>query len=186
MRRPPVFRRCVVVLFGFGLLALTAPVASAAPVAVSSAYVRINQLGYPSAGPKQAFVMAGVDEGGGSFSVVDVATNTSVFTGTLPASAGSWSQTFGFVHPLRFGSVTAAGRYRIKVTGAANATSPVFRIGGDGALYRQALANSLSYYGNARDGADYIASALRTAPAHLHDANAMTYQIGRASCRERV
>ena len=176
MRRPPVLRRSAIVVCALGLLVLTSPIASAAPSPPpASAFVRINQLGYPAAGPKEAFLMSAVDEAGGSFSVIDTSTNTSVFTGTVPASAGSWSQTFGFVHPLRFASVTTAGRYRIQVTGAANATSPVFRIGGDGALYRQALANSLSYYGNARDGADYIASALRTAPAHLHDANAMTY-----------
>jgi endoglucanase len=169
-------RRPAIVLCAIGLLALTSPIASAAPSPPpASAFVRINQLGYPAAGPKEAFLMSAVDEAGASFSVVDTTSHAAAFTGTVPASAGSWSQSFGFVHPLRFDAVTTAGRYRIEVTGAANATSPTFRIGGDGPLYRQALANTLSYYGNARDGADYIPSALRAAPAHLHDANAMTY-----------
>jgi hypothetical protein len=119
--------------------------------------------------------MTSADASGSAFSVVDTATSAAVFSGTVPASAGSWSQTFGFVHPLDFDGVTTAGRYRIEVAGPAGATSPGFRIGGDGPLYRGALANALSYYGNARDGADYIASALRAAPAHLNDANAMTY-----------
>jgi hypothetical protein len=76
---------------------------------------------------------------------------------------------------LDLSAVQTAGRYRIAVAGPAETTSPRFRIGGDGPLYRTALANALSYYGNARDGIDYIPSALRAAPAHLHDQHAMTY-----------
>src|SRR4029077_1564434 len=37
------------------------------------------------------------------------------------------------------------------------------------------MANALSFYQNERDGPNYIPSALRTAPAHLNDENAMTY-----------
>ena len=43
------------------------------------------------------------------------------------------------------------------------------------ALWRPALANSLHFYQNERDGSDYIPSALRTAPGHLNDEAAMTY-----------
>ena len=39
------------------------------------------------------------------------------------------------------------------------------------------MANSLSFYENERDGPNFIPSALRTAPGHLNDENAMTYLI---------
>src|SRR5438128_955711 len=39
-----------------------------------------------------------------------------------------------------------------------------------------ALANALDFYQAERDGAHFVPSALRTAPAHLHDRNAMTYR----------
>jgi endoglucanase len=176
MRRPSITRRLSILVCIDGLLIATSPIASAAPTPPpASAFVRINQVGYPAAGPKQAFLMSSVAETGATFSVVDVATNAVVFTHAVPTSVGSWSQTFSFVSPLDFASVTAAGRYRIDVTGPASSTSPRFRIGGDGPLYRTPLSNALSYYGNARDGADYITSPLRAAPAHLNDANAMTY-----------
>jgi endoglucanase len=149
------------------------PAAHAAPT--QTAYVRVNQLGYLSGSPKEAFLMSSVDGSGGSFSVVDVATNTPAFTATVPASAGSWSSAFGFVHPLDFSALTTAGRYKIVVTGAAAATSPRFRIGTDAALYQKALANGLSFYRTERDGPNYVHSALRAAPAHLNDQNAMTY-----------
>ena len=39
------------------------------------------------------------------------------------------------------------------------------------------MANSLSFYENERDGPNFIPSALRNAPGHLNDENAMTYLI---------
>jgi len=156
-------------------IALALGLTPAAHAATASAFIRINQVGYPVSLPKQAFVMSSVDEAGGSFSVVDVATQTAVFTGTVPASAGSWSSTFGFVHTLDFTAVTTPGRYEITVTGAASATSPRFRIGSEAALYKQALANALWFYQTERDSPNYIHSALRAAPAHLNDQTAKTY-----------
>ena len=170
MRRSPraLLTICALAL-AFGLM----PGAHAAPT--NSAYVRINQLGYPAALPKQAFLMASVDETGAPFSVVDVATKTAVFSGTVGASAGSWSSTFGFVHPLDFSALQTAGTYTIVVGGATPATSPRFKIGTEAALHKGALANALSFYQTERDGPDFIASTLRAAPAHLNDENAMTY-----------
>ena len=55
--------------------------------------------------------------------------------------------------------------------------SPAFRIDTPRQLYATAMANSLSFYQNERDGPDFIPSALRTAPGHLNDENAMTYLI---------
>src|ERR1044072_2642517 len=142
MRRSP---RAPVALCAFVLAFGLMPGAHAA--STKSAFVRINQLGYPTALPKQAFVMASVDEAGAPFSVVDVATRgAAVFPGTGPASAGSWSSACGFVHPLDFTALQTPGRYTIVVGGTAGATSPRFRIGTDAALYRTALADPASFY----------------------------------------
>ncbi len=173
MRRSSRLHRPMLTLIVGAITLVLVPAAHAAPT--KTAYVRINQLGYLSGSPKEAFLMSSVDGAGASFSVVDVATNTPAFTATVPASAGSWSSAFGFVHPLDFSALTAAGRYKIVVTGAAAATSPRFSIGPDAALYQQALANALSFYRTERDGPNFVHSALRAAPAHLNDQNAMTY-----------
>jgi endoglucanase len=165
--------RSLLAICAIALIVASTPTAHAAPT--KSAYVRINQLGHPATLPKQAFVMSSVDETGAPFSVVDVSTKAAVFTGTVPASAGSWSSTFGFVHPIDFTALQTPGTYTIVVGGATPATSPRFKIGTDAALYKQALANALSFYQTERDGPDYIRSALRAAPSHLNDEQAMTY-----------
>ncbi|MDP9184752.1 MAG: glycoside hydrolase, partial [Actinomycetota bacterium] len=70
MRRPSVARRLAILLCIGGLLVATSPVASAAPTPPpASAFVRIDQMGYPSAIPKRAFLMSSVAETGATFSV---------------------------------------------------------------------------------------------------------------------
>ena len=62
------------------------------------------------------------------------------------------------------------------MAGPPAATSPAFPIEAPSSLWSQGLVNALSFYQNERDGPDDIPSALRTAPAHLNDEQAMTYQ----------
>jgi endoglucanase len=64
----------------------------------------------------------------------------------------------------------------IALAGRAPASSPAFTIAPAQALYESPLANGLSFYASERDGAQFIPSALRTAPAHLNDAHAETYE----------
>ncbi|MFL5625780.1 MAG: glycoside hydrolase family 9 protein, partial [Ktedonobacteraceae bacterium] len=64
-------------------------------------------------------------------------------------------------------------------------SSPSFTIGTAANVYAGALSNALSFYQNERDGANYIPSGLRTAPAHLNDANAMTYLTPNANSSGR-
>ena len=52
---------------------------------------------------------------------------------------------------------------------------PAFKIDTGSNVYGGAEANGLSFFQVQRDGPNYISSALRTAPAHLNDQNAMTY-----------
>jgi endoglucanase len=79
------------------------------------------------------------------------------------------------VYALDFDAVATAGSYTISVSGPVPATSPAFRVDTGQNVYAGPLANALSFYQTERDGPDFIANALRTAPAHLNDQNAMTY-----------
>jgi endoglucanase len=118
--------------------------------------------------------MASAAESGATFSVKNSG-GTTVYSAGVGASLGSWSSTYPDVYALDFGSVAAPGSYTITVTGPIAASSPTFAVDTAANVYSAALTNALSFYQNERDGANYIPSALRTAPAHLNDATAMTY-----------
>ncbi|HVD68274.1 MAG TPA: cellulase N-terminal Ig-like domain-containing protein, partial [Actinomycetota bacterium] len=165
--------RSVVVLASIALLT-GATFATAPAMAVSAtAFVRVNQVGYPAASAKRAFLMASDVETGATFSVS--AGGSAAFSGSVGADLGAWSAAYPHVYALDFTSFSTAGTYSIEVAGPIPASSPSFRIGTGSALYSQALTNARSFFENERDGAAYIPSALRTAPAHLNDQNAMTY-----------
>jgi len=152
---------------------LSATAARSAP-APSSAFVRVNQVGYPAAASKRAYLMASVAETGGTFTVRN-ASGQAVLSAPVGADLGSWSSTYSHVHSLDFDAVATAGSYTISVSGPAAATSPTFRIDTGANVYAEPLANALFFYQTERDGPDFIPNALRTAPAHLNDQNAMTY-----------
>jgi endoglucanase len=140
-----------------------------------TAYVRIDQLGYPTLAAKRAYLMSSVPETGAGFSLSSPAGGGSRFTASVGAPVGRWSARFPYVYALDFGSFMAPGRYVITVSGPASATSPGFAIGTPADVYGTALRSALSFYENERDGPDFIRSALRTAPGHLNDAHARTY-----------
>jgi len=145
-----------------------------------AAYVRVNQVGYPDAASKRAYLMSPVAASGAAFTVTD-ADDATVLSGTVGASLGTWSPAYAFVYPIDFSAVTAAGRYRVSVAEPVVAMSPAFSIGSGSAVYRCALRNTLRFYEVERDGARFIHSRLRTAPAHLHDRRAMTYRTPRVN-----
>ena len=149
----------------------TAPARAAA----STAFVRVNQLGYATGSQaKRAYLMASAAETGAVFSVKN-ASGATVYSAPIGASLGKWSTSYPDVYALDFNPVTTAGTYTVTVTGPIGATSPSFAIGTGTSLYSGALANSLSFYQTERDGPNFIANALRTAPGHLNDQDAMTY-----------
>jgi len=147
--------------------------AGSAP-APATAAVRVNQVGYPLAASKRAYLMASAAEASATFTVRNAA-GTTLFSGPIGPNLGSWSSAYPNVFALDFDSVNAAGTYTISVSGPIPATSPSFRIDSGAGVYGDALANSLAFYQTERDGPNFIASPLRTAPAHLGDQNAMTY-----------
>ena len=160
----------VVVVAG-GLHAATA---RSAP-APSSAFIRVNQVGYPATASKRAFLMASVAETDATFTVRN-ASGDPVLQAPVGASLGSWSSTYSHVYALDFDAVTATGSYTISVSGPVPATSPAFRVDTGANVYGEPLANALSFYQTERDGRDFIPNALRTAPAHLNDEHATTYR----------
>ena len=160
----------------FAAVVAAMSVAGTAPVRADSgsAWVRVDQVGYDAHGSKRAYLMASGPEDGAGFSILGPG-GTAVFAGTVGGDLGSWSPSFPYVYPIDFDALSEPGTYSISVSGPIPATSPAFPVADAATLYRQPLDNSLFFYGAERDGPHYIPSALRTAPAHLHDGNAMTY-----------
>jgi endoglucanase len=157
--------------------AIIGAIVAAAPAraAAATAFVRVNQIGYAAAShAKRAYLMAGAAETGAVFSVRN-ASGATVYSAPVGASLGKWSPRYPDVYTLDFNPVMTAGTYTITVTGPIAATSPSFRIDTGTGLYSGPLANSLSFYQTERDGPNFIANALRTAPGHLNDQNATTY-----------
>jgi endoglucanase len=157
--------------------------AGSAP-ASGTAFVRVNQVGYPLAASKRAYLMASGAEPGATFTVRNAAGAT-VLSAPIGANLGSWSSAYPNVFALDFDSVGTAGIYTISVNGPIPASSPSFRVDSGPGVYGGALANALAFYQTERDGPNFIASPLRTAPAHLNDQNAMTYLTPHANSAGR-
>ncbi|HEX2587678.1 MAG TPA: glycoside hydrolase family 9 protein, partial [Gaiellales bacterium] len=176
-----------VVLVGAALLALTGGSAVAgkghAPSNGTSAFIRVNQVGYPAGARKQAFVMASAALSGATYAVSNGTTN--VATGSLGSSVGSWSTAYPDVYSIDFSNVTANGTYHITVSGPVSVASPTFTINTGPTVYGGALKNALSFFQNERDGSKFIASPIRTAAGHLTDQNAMTYTTPSANSSGR-
>jgi endoglucanase len=153
-------------------VALIAGVLALAPHALAqNAFVRINQLGYEVGTNSRAYLMSKSSESGAVFSIVD-STGEVGFSGTVGASSGTWGKFK--VYPLDF-RVTEEGTYTIRVNGPISANSLSFRIDDPVKLYSQAIANTLYFYQNERDGENFIKTPLRTAAGHLNDQHAKTF-----------
>ncbi len=150
---------------------------------VGTAFVRVNQVGYPAAASKRAYLMSTVDEAGATFSVSNG--TISVYSASIGASLGAWSGTYSFVYALDFGTVTAAGTYTISVSGPAPASSPSFSINTGQNVYGAAIANARSFYQTERDGPNFIPNELRDAAGHLNDRTARAYDTPRVNSSGR-
>ncbi|MFY9558681.1 MAG: glycoside hydrolase family 9 protein [Terriglobales bacterium] len=159
-------RKCAVVVAGLML--------SCANAYAQSAFVRVNQLGYLSSSSKRAYLMASAVETGATFSVKN-SSGATVYSAAIGANLGSWSTAYPDVYALDFSTVTLPGTYTITVSGPIAAASPGFKIDTGANVYSVALANSLYFYENERDGPNFIATSLRTAPGHVNDQSAKVY-----------
>jgi endoglucanase len=157
---------CLIVLFS--VCAAASPARGG-----SSAFIRVNQVGYVGSSTKRAYLMASGAETGATFAVKN-SSGTTVYSASVGTSVGVWGN-FADVYALDFDSVSTAGTYTISVASPIAATSPAFKIDTAANLYSTPLANSLFYYETSRDGPNYIPNSLRTAPGHLNDESASVY-----------
>jgi endoglucanase len=155
------------------LVVLAALLAAARPAAAQSSFIRVHQTGYVSNAPKRAYLMSSLSSAGASFSVLN-SSGSPVYSAVIGASQGVWG-TFTHVYALDFDSVSTNGTFTISVSGSITASSPSFQINTGANLYATPLANTLYFYENERDGANFIATPLRTAAGHLNDAHAKVY-----------
>ena len=156
------------VFFSFGLY-FCAPAAQA-----ESAYVRVSQVGYESSASARAYLMSTAAETGARFKVVSAGGSTA-YTGKIgapPWHLGKSKNLTYQVYALDF-TVPAGPSYSISVSGPVSAQSPAFAVDLPEVLYPGLLVNTLFFYQTQRDGPEIIPNALRTAPGHLKDKNAV-------------
>jgi endoglucanase len=173
--------RHVALVLAVAIAALCLPAATGSLAAASgpAAFVRVNQAGYPLAGPKRAYLLAGAADPAAPFRIVDAAGRT-VLLGHAGPALGRWSAAFPHVYPIDFSRLRARGTYRIVVAGSPG-VSPAFRVASGAALARRPIGRSLNFFQDERDGPDFVRTPLRTAPGHLNDADAMTYLTPRVN-----
>lgn len=138
-----------------------------------SSFVRVHQTGYVANAPKRAYLMSSASSSGASFSVLN-SNGSPVYSAAIGASQGSWGS-FTHVYALDFDTVTSPGIYTISVIGSISSTSPSFPIDTGENLYSTLLENTLYFYENEQDGANFITTPLRTAAGHLNDEKAKVY-----------
>ena len=154
-------------------LAAAVPATSATAASTAAPAVRVNQVGYPTTGPKVAYVMLARPVRSVKF---EVTTPYGVaYRGTSSDDVGSWNSAYRAVYRLSFSGLKTAGEYRVKVTSPASAVSPAFVIGTGAQLYRQLVDNGVRYFTSERDGPDVVPSVLNRQPANLTDEDALVY-----------
>ncbi len=162
-----------------GPAATTTPSASSLPATVepapvhADAFVRVDQVGYPTGEPFMAFLLSRRDATGSTYSLVrdgDV-----ISSGPIGKDMGAWSDTFPHVYAI---GATAGdpGTYTLEIEGTVVAISPTFLVDTPQNLFAPMLANARTFYEAQRDGPDVIRSVLDRRPSHLHDRNAPVYE----------
>jgi hypothetical protein len=140
----------------------------------SSAFVRLNQVGYEPGATKTAFLLASSLETGATFQVLDSGGHT-VYSAPVGANLGTWSTSYPDVYALDFSAVTTPGSYSVTATGPIPAGSPSFRIDTAANLYAGLLPKALFFYQAQQDGPDVNSSVLDRQPSHLTDESAKVY-----------
>jgi endoglucanase len=158
-------------------LATAVPAASAASATSAktpaTAEIRVNQVGYPSGGPKVAFVMLARPARAVSFEVTTP--YGFAYRGTSTDDVGSWNSAYRAVYQLGFSGLRIPGNYQVRVTSPVTAVSPTFVIGSPAQLYGQLVDNAVQYFTSERDGPDVDSAVLDRQPANLTDEHAYVY-----------
>jgi endoglucanase len=162
------------VLLGALVAAVVIGLVAASPALASSAYVRVNQVGFAPGAPKRALLVASAAERGATFTVVD-RSGSAVLRRSVGLRIGGWNSAYPDVYSLNLAGLTAGGSYTIRVHEPIPAGSPPFRIAPGTSLYGGLLHNALLYYEAQRDGPNVISSVLDRQPSHLNDERASIY-----------
>ncbi|MFC5470439.1 glycoside hydrolase family 9 protein [Cohnella suwonensis] len=117
--------------------------------------IKVNQLGYPTNGAKQALVTGFEDvltvDAGTPFTVVNATTNATAYSGTLVLTDNYDDVDSGErIFTADFTSFTTPGQYYVAVQGLQN--SPKFTIGSAAALYAPFLNDVTKYFYYQRTG----------------------------------
>jgi endoglucanase len=152
--------------------ALLQPAAARASVSPAP-QVRVNQVGYPSSGPKAAYAMLPRKVASVRFEVITP--YGVVYRGTSTRDVGAWNSAYPAVYQLSFSGLRLPGVYQVKLVSPAAAVSPAFIVGDGTQLYRQLVDNSVRYFTSERDGADVVSSVMDRQPANLTDERAWVY-----------
>jgi endoglucanase len=147
--------------------------AAAGAAQSSPPQIRVNQVGYPSSGPKAAYVMLPGKVARVRFEVVTP--HGVVYRGTSTRDVGSWNGAYQAVYQLTFSGLRQPGQYRIKLLSPEAVVSPGFPVGDGTQLYRELVDNSVRYFTSERDGPDVVSSVLDRQPANLTDKKAYVY-----------
>ena len=147
--------------------------------------VRVNQVGYPPAGPKAAYVMLPRQATEVSFTIAGG--QGVVFRGSSHQDLGRWNPHYPAVYQLAFSGLTRPGTYRITVHAAgATAVSPAFAVASPAALYHRLVLNAVRYFTSERDGPQVVPSVLARQPANLTDARAYVYASPRYDSNDNL
>lgn len=141
-------------------------------VSTPSAYIRVNQVGYELGTLSRAYLMSSRAATEATFTVVN-SKGVIAYSSPVGAKLGRWGQYN--VYALDF-SVATRGTYTLSVNSFELVTSDPFPIDTPEKIYSEPIAHAKYFYENERDGADFIKTALRTAPGHLNDAKAAVYE----------
>jgi endoglucanase len=135
--------------------------------------VRVNQVGYPSSGPKAAYAMLPRKVASVRFEVITP--YGVIYRGTSTRDVGAWNSAYPAVYQLSFSGLRLPGVYQVKLVSPAAAVSPAFIVGDGTQLYRELVDNSVRYFTSERDGADVVSSVMNRQPANLTDEKAYVY-----------
>ncbi|WP_052429524.1 glycoside hydrolase family 9 protein [Paenibacillus borealis] len=117
--------------------------------------IKVNQLGYPADGVKQALVTGFEDvltvDAGTPFTIINTATNAAAFSGSLVLTKNYDAIDSGErVFTADFTNLTAPGKYYVAVQGLQN--SPKFSIGDANSIYEPFLTDVSRYFYYQRTG----------------------------------
>ena len=147
----------------------------AAGSATGEGHVRVNQVGYPQAGDKRAYLMTSVAAAGARYSLTD-ADGQTVAAGRVGPDLGRWSRRFPHVYPIDFSRVRRTGAFTLSVAGPAPASAPVAVGAGLAPLRRRRSETRSPSTASSATGPTSCGRRFATAPSHLNDADAMTYR----------